>query len=284
MMKDQKSEDGKAGVEINPQCGIVMPISPIDGCSAAHWKEVYTIIEEPIKKLGFNPNMVSITAESSVIQHTIVTNLYNNDIVVCDVSGNNPNVMFELGMRLAFDKPAILIKDDKTDFSFDTSIIEHVDYPRDLSYFSILGFKERLRNKIKATYDASKESGYSTFLNKIGNFLLPQLKAADSSIENILPLLLQEIKSESASLKLFLGNSLGNNVEKSDFRFNYKENLVEALFWSYLHKKGIHISSMTMSASEQDAALQYINSALIAADCPLDFMSIRKKISALCSR
>lgn len=283
-MKDNSPEVNKSTVEKLPQCGIVMPISPIDGCSATHWKDVKTIIEEPIKDLGFNSNMVSVTEESSVIQHTIVTNLYNNDIVVCDVSGNNPNVMFELGMRLAFDKPAILIKDDKTDFSFDTAIIEHLDYPRDLRYFSILAFKERLRDKIKATYDASKESGYSTFLKKVGNFILPQFKVTDTSIDNILPLILHEIKNESASLKSFFGNNLGNNVEKSDYRFNYKENLAEALFWSYLHKKGMHISSMIMSASEQDAALQYINSALIAADCQLDFMSIRKKISALCSR
>jgi hypothetical protein len=34
--------------------------------------------------------------------------------------------MFELGMRLAFDKPTVIIKDDKTDYMFDTGIIEHV--------------------------------------------------------------------------------------------------------------------------------------------------------------
>jgi hypothetical protein len=33
----------------------------------------------------------------------------------------NPNVMFELGMRLAFDKPAIIIKDNRTNYSFDTA-------------------------------------------------------------------------------------------------------------------------------------------------------------------
>jgi hypothetical protein len=53
------------------------------------------------------------------------------------VSGKNPNVMFELGIRLAFDKATIIIKDDKTDYSFDTSVIQHIPYPRDLRHNQI---------------------------------------------------------------------------------------------------------------------------------------------------
>lgn len=75
--------------------------------------------------------------------------MYENPIVVCDVSGKNPNVMFELGIRLAFDKPTIIIKDDKTSYSFDTSPIEHLEYPRDLRYNRIEDFKSKLTDKIK---------------------------------------------------------------------------------------------------------------------------------------
>jgi hypothetical protein len=64
-----------------------------------------------------------------VTQKRIVQNIYDNEMVICDVSAKNPNVMFELGMRLAFDKPAIIIKDDKTNYSFDTAPIEHLEYP-----------------------------------------------------------------------------------------------------------------------------------------------------------
>lgn len=41
--------------------------------------------------------------------------------------------MFELGMRLTFDKPTIIIKDNTTDFIFDTGPIEHLQYPKDLN-------------------------------------------------------------------------------------------------------------------------------------------------------
>jgi hypothetical protein len=64
--------------------------------------------------------------------------------------------MFELGMRLAFDKPTVIVKDDKTTYNFDTSPIEHVGYPRDLRFTKIVQLKEELAKKIVATYQASK--------------------------------------------------------------------------------------------------------------------------------
>src|SRR4051794_24255330 len=96
-----------------PDCGIVMPISALDGCSEAHWADVLDILKTAIKSAGFRPDLVSRSDEVTIIHKTIITNLYDNPIVVCDVSGKNPNVMFELGIRLAFDKPTIIIKDDQ---------------------------------------------------------------------------------------------------------------------------------------------------------------------------
>jgi hypothetical protein len=132
-----------------PICGIVMPISNIDGCAAEHWVEVREILLEAIEEAGFEGNLVSNAEEVGIIQKRIIENLYDNPIVVCDVSGKNPNVMFELGLRLAFDKPTVIIKDDKTAYSFDTAPIEHIEYPRDLRFSQIVEFKERLAEKIK---------------------------------------------------------------------------------------------------------------------------------------
>jgi len=100
--------------ESAPVCGIVMPISSIDGCNEAHWSDVHEILTEAIEDAGFEANLVSNADDVGIIQKRIIQNLYENPIVVCDVSGKNPNVMFELGLRLAFDKPTIIVKDDRT--------------------------------------------------------------------------------------------------------------------------------------------------------------------------
>ena len=155
----------KATADNLPTCGIIMPISEIDGCPASHWVDVKKVLYESIRKAKFEPQLVSDSDDARVIQGNIVQNLFANEIVVCDVSGKNSNVMFELGLRLAADKPVVIIKDDKTDYSFDTSPIEHLGYPRDLRYHAIQEFKATLTKKIAATHEASREQkDYSPFL------------------------------------------------------------------------------------------------------------------------
>lgn len=187
-MSKKSTDTEKEESEINPQnkdnttekkeltCGIVMPISPIDGCNAEHWSEVLSILKESICDAEFIPKLVSDADDSGIIQNRIVQNLYKSDIVVCDVSAKNPNVMFELGLRLAFDKPTIIVKDDKTDYSFDTSIIEHLLYPRELRFSKINKFKQDLTDKIQATHEAAQKEGYTTFLKHFGEFKVAKLE------------------------------------------------------------------------------------------------------------
>lgn len=162
--------------ESAPVCGIVMPISSIDGCNEAHWSDVHEILTEAIEDAGFEANLVSNADDVGIIQKRIIQNLYENPIVVCDVSGKNPNVMFELGLRLAFDKPTIIVKDDRTSYSFDTASIEHLEYPRDLRFSRIVEFKDKLAEKIKATHErAMSDSNYTTFLKHFGEFTVVKL-------------------------------------------------------------------------------------------------------------
>lgn len=163
-------------------CGIVMPISGIDGCTEEHWGDVLSILTESIESADFEANLVSNADDVGIIQKRIIQNLYNNPVVVCDVSGKNPNVMFELGMRLAFDRPTIIVKDDKTSYSFDTSPIEHLEYPRDLRFGKIVEFKEQLKEKIKSTYLSSvNDSSYTTFLKHFGEFKVAKLDTKEVS-------------------------------------------------------------------------------------------------------
>ena len=163
-------------------CGIVMPISAVDGCDESHWTDVYDILSEAIEEAGFDANLVSHADDVGIIHKRIIQNLYDNPVVVCDVSGKNPNVMFELGMRLAFDKPTIIVKDEKTSYSFDTSAIEHLEYPRDLRFSRIIEFKEKLTEKIKATYEKAKsDSTYTTFLKHFGEFTVAKLDKKEVS-------------------------------------------------------------------------------------------------------
>ena len=183
-----------------PTCGLVMPISAIDGCLETHWEEVKAILTDAVQSAGYEANLVSNADDVGVIQKRIVQNLYDNDIVVCDVSCKNANVMFELGLRLAFDKPTIIVVDDKTGFSFDTSPIEHIVYPRDLRYSKIVEFKKMLKEKIIGTMKVAKESSYSPFLKHFGEFKVATIEHSEGTINEVVLQRLDEMQQEIGRL------------------------------------------------------------------------------------
>ena len=199
--QDNLSEGPEKGVleEVeNKFCGIVMPISSMEGCPASHWEEVRGIIDTSIVGAGFKPRLVSQADDSGVIQKRIIHNLYHDEIVVCDVSAKNPNVMFELGLRLAFDRPTIIVKDNETDYSFDTSVIEHLNYPRDLRHGAIEIFKEQLSKKIKATHAKLGDDKYTTFLGHFGEFKVASIEQKEVGVDDYI---ISELKDISRRLE-----------------------------------------------------------------------------------
>ena len=163
-------------------CGLVMPISSNDCGTEQHWLNVQKIIHDALLPLNMHIRMVSHSDEVNVVQKNIVRNLFSDEIIVCDVSSRNPNVMFELGIRLTFDKPVVIIKDKETPFVFDVAGIHHLEYPRTLNYVEILAFQQSLCEKVSATLLASKNKDYSPFLS---NFTIAIEKKNELSTEEL---------------------------------------------------------------------------------------------------
>ncbi|MBC7751451.1 MAG: RNA helicase [Candidatus Saccharibacteria bacterium] len=173
--------------EIQQICGIIMPIAGMgEHYPESHWGDVKTIINDAIKLAGFSPRLVSESDDARVIQSSIVQNVYNNPIIVCDVSGKNANVMFELGMRLAFDKPVVIVVDRDTGFSFDTAPIEHLVYRRDLRHSTVEEFKTKFAAKIKSTFEKSKDKANGSFLSNFGQFKVAEINDKEISGSDLL--------------------------------------------------------------------------------------------------
>ncbi|WP_223700064.1 hypothetical protein [Sutcliffiella deserti] len=203
------------------ECGIIMPIAAMPGYKSDHWAEVKSIIKEAtelVEGFEFKTSIVSDSnGEIDVIHKRIVQNIYNADIVVCDISGKNPNVMFELGMRLTFDKPTIIIKDDDTEYIFDTGLIEHITYPKDLRFTKVVLFKEELARKIKATYEKAQSTpDFSTFLGNFGQFKVPSLD--QTTVTDANQYILEELGFLRKELNSFKNEVAVTKMPQSSFR------------------------------------------------------------------
>jgi hypothetical protein len=91
---------------------------------------------------------------SDIIQSTIVNELIDADLVIADLTEHNPNVMFELGMRIAQEKPVVLMKAVGTGPLFDIdNMIRVFEYNPNLWKTTIEKDLPDLRDFIKGTWD-----------------------------------------------------------------------------------------------------------------------------------
>ena len=185
MAAAKKTSEGEAKDTL-PICGIVRPIADMGDYTFAHWEEVHAIISEAAADAGYKPRLVSENESVGVILSNIVSNLFSDPIVICDVSGKNPNVMFELGMRIAFEKPVIIITDDATSYSFDISPVKHLTYPRSLRYEKINSFKADLAAAIVATVAARNEPDHKGYLQQFGPIKVADLAPNDVSMKEVI--------------------------------------------------------------------------------------------------
>lgn len=152
--QDGRVDKGTASPEI-AICGLVMPISAMGTeYTEDHWRRVRKILTRAVERAGLKAQLVWENAEVDVIQSRILQNLYENDVVICDVSGLNPNVMLETGLRLSTKKPTIVVTDKEIKPPFDIQDIGYINYPKDLEYNSTEEFINRLSEKIKTVVAA----------------------------------------------------------------------------------------------------------------------------------
>jgi hypothetical protein len=103
---------------------------------------------------------------SDLIQSTIVNDLMEADLVIADLTEHNPNVMFELGVRMAEDKPVVLIKAQGTGPLFDVdNMLRVFEYNPNLWQTTIEKDLPLLRDFIKGAWEnRSSDKSYMKIL------------------------------------------------------------------------------------------------------------------------
>jgi hypothetical protein len=151
------------------QCFVIMPFTERDGPHAkGFFNEVLQSLIVPAgREAGFTVRTANRQG-SDVIQSTIVNDLLEADLVVGDLTEHNPNVLFELGLRIREDKPVALIRARGTPPIFDVDHMMRVfDYDPCLWASTIEHDVPKLMEHIKATWENRKKaSSYLKILRR----------------------------------------------------------------------------------------------------------------------
>ncbi len=189
--------------EVTVECGIIMPIADMSDYTASHWEAMLELISRGVRKAGMTPQPVWANGPADVLQERIVRNLYEQPFAVCDVSGLNPNVMLELGIRLAFGKPTIIVNDGVMRAPFDISPAEYVAYDRSLHYRSAEDFVERLTARIQAVKAVVDQNTYRPYIKTFGPIELGTPGNEAVPLGQVVLDQLENIKSEMRRMKTF---------------------------------------------------------------------------------
>ncbi len=154
-----------------PMCFVAMPFTEkTEQYAPGFFSEVYESMFKPaIVAAGFEPKTARRQG-SDVIHATIVNDLLDADLVLVDLTEHNPNVLFELGIRIAMQKPTVLVKATGTNPIFDVDhLLRVVSYNPNMWPSTVLQDIPTLSAHIRGSWETrTTERSYMAILRQDG--------------------------------------------------------------------------------------------------------------------
>jgi hypothetical protein len=200
-----QEDDGAVG-QCKKQCFVLMPIADVTGYDIGHFSRVYEhLIKPSISLAGYSPIRSDDTVKTDYIAVGIVQKIVDSEVILCDISAKNPNVMYELGIAHSFNKKVVLIKDEKTGRVFDIQGLRTTDYDSSLRIDNV----QKDISRISASLTETSENGDINSIIQLANIRVAELpKGQEISADT--QLLMSRISSIEETIESFF------NSKKSD--------------------------------------------------------------------
>ncbi|MCI9403714.1 MAG: hypothetical protein HFF04_08595 [Oscillospiraceae bacterium] len=203
---------------------------------------------------------------TGTITKQVIAEIYNADLVIANLTGKNPNVMYELAFRHCLGTPLISIADQETNLPADIISERTIFYVNDAK--GVLELQENLRKYLKEINFEQKSSPILDALSDIvkTNNILEFMQQSDTTEDDVLKLIIKKL------------DQIENSIEKSSappstrpyqrrfvVRLNFTENLsnlsdeaVKQLLNIGLGDSRIHINSLHIDEEEKTVAVSVI--------------------------
>jgi hypothetical protein len=208
----RKNENDKVNEEVvekdaeikqKEECFVIMPIGDHPSHEKGHFLKIYRdLIKPAIEDAGFEAYRADEGGGSQNIQIDIIKKIIEAPMAVCDLSTRNPNVLFELGIRQAFDLPVALIQEVGTERIFDIQTFNTGEYRSARIYDEVMKDRESITNLIKATYRKHNEGeGINSIIRLLPN-TIDKAKLSEKSIgsEELIKIMFNQINNLSKDI------------------------------------------------------------------------------------
>ena len=222
-------------------CFVIMPISDQDGYEKGHFTRVYNhLIKPACLNAGFEAIRADDEAKTNYIVIDVIKKIIDSEIVICDLSAKNPNVLYELGIRQAFNKKVVLIKDNKTTRIFDIQGLRTLDYDENLRIDEVQKNIGQISKTIKDTFESKSDE-----INSLIQLLSIQPAVLPQQIEI----------SKESSLIMDILNNINNRLsfieeDKNIINSNQKGQPYDFNFDGYLFNHGDELHSGSESLGQ----------------------------------
>jgi nucleoside 2-deoxyribosyltransferase len=162
----------KAGAK-KKTCFVIMPFKNEE------WlPQVYQLSIEPvIRAAGFTCLRADKIPKAGFVLEHILKAVYDADVVIADITGNNANVMYELGLAHGFAKPVIVLSQNIAEAPFDLKSY------RIILYKTTFGADADLRREIKSALEATLHSPDTKDRSNPTRLFIPTAITAAEAIE-----------------------------------------------------------------------------------------------------
>ena len=130
------------------KCFVIMPFSKTKSCTKEEWTGIFKgIIKPAVEESGLGYECERSVAERENIIKGILEALNKANIVIADLTDNNPNVFYELGVRHTLTNRTILIAQGEEHIPFDLRPYPTTFYSKSLT--NIEEFKSEIKKKLE---------------------------------------------------------------------------------------------------------------------------------------
>lgn len=101
-------------------CFVIMPFSSTTSCTEAEWTRIYEEVFKPaVEGAGLDYSCRRSAATRGNIVRSILQDLKEAYVVIADLTDQNPNVFYELGVRHTVTDRSIILVQDREHIPFD---------------------------------------------------------------------------------------------------------------------------------------------------------------------